>query len=87
MFLFEQPFVQVIQSQLECSLSKVESSDHPSKILSGLVLCRCLIEISRSKLSENVAKRILLTLAVSYDDTKSFCPEFETVKRAIDIPK
>ena len=87
MFLFEQPFVQVIQSQLECSLSKVESSDHPSKILSGLVLCRCLVEISRSRLSENVVKRILLTLAVSYDDTKSFCPEFETVKRAIDIPK
>lgn len=87
LFLFEQSFVQVIRSQLECSLSKVESSDHPSKILSGLVLCRCLVEISLSKLSGNVLKRILLTLAVSYDETKSFCPEFETITSAINNPK
>ena len=86
-FYFEQSFVQIIQSQLECSLSEVESSDHPSKILSGLVLCRCLVEISQSRLSGNVLKRLLLTLAVSYDETKSSCPEFDIITSAINNPK
>lgn len=64
-------------------LAEFETLDHPSKILSGLVICRCLSHISRSRLSKNVAKRILSTVAVSYDDAKSYCPEFHTVRNAV----
>ena len=80
--------MQIIQDQLEYLLYKVELSKQPSKVLSGLVLCHCLVNVSNN-LSRDVqlARKILSILVVSYDEDHLCCPEFDYVKSAINNPK
>ena len=75
--------MQVIQSQLECLLASVETCDHSSKVLSGIVLCRCLLEISSNRVSAEVTTRLLSTMKVTYDKTESYYLEFDIVKSAV----
>ncbi|XP_019856423.1 PREDICTED: uncharacterized protein LOC109584956 [Amphimedon queenslandica] len=78
---------QIIQSQLECLLAQVETCDYPSKIISGIVLCRCLVKISPKRLTPEVITTLLSTMTVNYDSTKSCYLEFEIVKSAINTSK
>ena len=45
------------------------------KIISGLILCRCLMEISKSY----GCKSILSLLSVQYDQERKLCYEYDTV--------
>lgn len=61
----------------------------PLRILSGLVICRCYLEISESwnnPLSPNTIKMILSVLSVSYDENDK-CQEYETVKNYLPDAK
>ncbi|XP_019852637.1 PREDICTED: uncharacterized protein LOC109582396 [Amphimedon queenslandica] len=78
---------EVIRNQLECLLANVEERDHPLKILSGIVLCRCLMEISQNRLTSKIITRLLSTMAVKYDEAKSCYLEFDIVKSAVNISK
>ena len=79
--------MQIFQNQLECLLAYVKESAHPLKILSGIVLCRCLIEISQNRLAPEVITRLLLTMTVNFDEAKSYYLEFDIVKSAINNSK
>lgn len=72
--------------QLTALLSKVEASSSPLKILSGLILCHCLVKIAPSNLIIGICGKILSTLVVSYDANES-CPEFSIIKDAVLDPK
>lgn len=61
--------------------------DSSLKILSGLVLCYCLVKVAQLNLSSETAVKILSTLAVSYDESQTSCPEFQIVKDALPNPR
>ena len=53
------------------------------KILSGLILCRCLMEISKSY----GCKSILSLLSVQYDQENKVCFEYDTVMSLLTLPR
>ena len=56
-------------------ITKLNEANRPQKIISTLILCRCLMDISTSFSSQN----LLSLLNVHYDQEKQTFQEFHTV--------
>lgn len=66
---------QIIQDLLITLITKLIKADRPQKIISALILCRCLIEISQSFNYQSM----LSLLNVHYDEEKQSYQEYNVI--------